>query len=79
MLELTGLELRVAAACGAAQTLPKHEARALVARLDELVALLDRLAAAMTRNFGNLPQEGDVAPHSAAAAYGKGSGGRDRP
>ena len=80
MLELTGadgtgIDARIAAACRAAQSLPAAEARAMVDRLGHLVALLDRLAAELVHNFGDLPQEPD--PRAAAEAYGKGSGARD--
>jgi hypothetical protein len=80
MLELTGsdgmsIDARIEAACRAAQALPAAEAQAMVARLGHLVALLDRLAAELVHNFGDIPQEPD--PRAAAEAYGKGSGGRD--
>ena len=76
MLELTGLDARIAAACAAAQTLPSAEARVITERLGQLVALLDRLAATLAKNFGHLPRDADVLPQNAAAAYGKGSGDR---
>jgi hypothetical protein len=76
MLELTGLDARIAAACTAAQALPAAEARVITERLGRLVALLDRLAATLAKNFGNLPREADVSPQDAAVAYGKGSGDR---
>jgi hypothetical protein len=80
MLELTGadgtgIDGRIAAACRAVQALPAPEAQAMVDRLGHLVALLDRLAAELVHNFGDLPQEPD--PRAAAEAYGKGSGARD--
>ena len=76
MLELTGLDRRVAAACAAVQALPAAEAHAITARLGQLVGLLDRLAAALAKNFGHLPGETEISPQDAAAAYGKGSGDR---
>jgi hypothetical protein len=75
MLELSGIDGRIEAACRAAQALPAPEAQAMVDRLGHLVGLLDRLAAELVHNFGNIPQEPD--PRAAAEAYGKGSGGRD--
>jgi hypothetical protein len=75
MLELSGIDERIEAACRAAQALPAPEAQAMVERLGHLVALLDRLAAELVHNFGNIPQDPD--PRAAAEAYGKGSGGRD--
>jgi hypothetical protein len=76
MLELAGIEARVAAACRAAQALPGPDARGLVDRLGHLVALLDRLAAELVHHFGNLPKEAETSPRVAADAYGKGSGGQ---
>jgi len=76
MLELNGLEARVERACRDAQSLEPAEARAMVTRLGELVGLLDRLAAALVQNFGNIPQDAETTPRTAAEAYGKGSGGR---
>jgi len=71
MLELTGFDARIVAACQAAQALPGPAAKAMVDRLGQLVGLLDRLAAELVHHFGNIPQEAD--PRTAAQAYGKGS------
>ncbi|MEJ0067786.1 MAG: hypothetical protein WDO24_02515 [Pseudomonadota bacterium] len=56
MLELSGIDARVAAACQVAQSLPAPEAEALVDRLGHLVGLLDRLAAELVHQFGNIPK-----------------------
>jgi len=79
MLELSGIDARVAAACQAAQALAAPEAQPLVDRLGRLVGLLDRLAAELVHQFGDIPKDAaaDVPPKIAAEAYGKGSGGRD--
>jgi hypothetical protein len=77
MLELTGIDARIEAACRAAQALPSLQAHAMVDRLGHLVGLLDRLAGALKQHFGNLPKDAETSPRVAADAYGKGSGGRD--
>jgi hypothetical protein len=78
MLELSGIDGRVAAACQATQALAAPDAQALVDRLGRLVGLLDRLAAELVHQFGDIPKDAaaDVPPKIAAEAYGKGSGGR---
>jgi hypothetical protein len=77
LLELAGIDGRVAAACQAAQSLPAPQAQALVDRLGQLVGLLDRLAAELVHQFGEIGKETvDTPPQLAAEAYGKGSGGR---
>jgi len=76
MLDLTGIDARVAVACRAAQALPSSEARALVDQLGQLVAQLDRLAAELVHQFGNLPKDAEVLPQAAAEAYGKSPGGQ---
>ena len=78
MLELSGIDARVAAACQAAQALAAPDAQALVDRLGHLVGLLDRLSAELVHQFGDIPKDAaDVPPKIAAEAYGKGSSGRD--
>ena len=76
MLDLAGIDARVAVACQVAQALPPAEARGLVERLGHLVALLDRLAAELLHQFGNLPKEAETPPQVAASAYGKTAGGQ---
>jgi hypothetical protein len=76
MLELGGIDARVEVACRAAQALPPAEAQELVERLGHLVALLDRLAAELLHQFGNLPKDAETPPQVAAGAYGKTAGGQ---
>lgn len=77
MIELTGIDQRIEAACRAAQALPPAQAKVLVDRLGQLVGLLDRLAAELLHHFGNLPKDTDTTlPRVAADAYGKSSGGQ---
>lgn len=88
LIDLAGLEERVAHLCLAAEALPRGEARTLLGPLGDLVAALAPLAAALTDQQAR--QEEAIAaalagrddPHTArqraAAAYGR-SGGPSAP
>ncbi|MBK1841523.1 hypothetical protein JHL17_29395 [Azospirillum sp. YIM B02556] len=81
LIDLAGLEDRVARLCLAAETLPRGEARTLLGPLGDLVAALGPLAAALTEH--QVRREETIAaalagrddPHTArqraAAAYGR--------
>lgn len=78
LIDLAGLEDRVAALCAAAESLPRPEARALLGPLGDLVAALDPLAAALKTQYAarDAALEGRDDPHTArqraAAAYRRG-------
>lgn len=76
-VDLGGLDARVADLCTAAATLPAAEARAQLTGLEHMLAALDDLAGALTRQRDTLAAaaEGRNDPHTArqraAAAYGR--------
>ncbi|SMH60397.1 hypothetical protein [Azospirillum agricola] len=78
LIDLAGLEERVAALCAAAESLPRAEAQALLGPLGDLVAALDPLAAALKTQHAtrDAALDGRDDPHTArqraAAAYGRG-------
>lgn len=76
-VDLAGLDARVAELCAAASTLPPPQARAQLAALERMLAALDGLTGALTRQRDTLAAaaEGRNDPHTArqraAAAYGR--------
>lgn len=76
-VDLAGLDARVAELCAAAAALPPPHARAQLPALDRMLAALDGLAGALTRQRDTLAAaaEGRHDPHTArrraAAAYGR--------
>lgn len=84
LIDLAGLEDRVAHLCLAAETLPRGEARTLLGPLGDLVAALGPLAAALTDQQKGREEAVAAAlagrddPHTArqraAAAYGRSAG-----
>lgn len=77
LVDLGGLEAAIQAMCHAAQKLPPAEAPATVSRLNDLVALLDRLAAELVHRSDALGDDTEATARLAADAYGKGTG-RDK-
>ncbi|WP_372398718.1 hypothetical protein ABMY26_18900 [Azospirillum sp. HJ39] len=81
LIDLAGLEDRVARLCAEAEGLPRGAARALLGPLGDLVAALDPLAAALTDQQAQREEaiaaalDGRDDPHTArrraAAAYGR--------
>ncbi|AWU93808.1 hypothetical protein [Azospirillum ramasamyi] len=81
LIDLAGLEERVARLCAEAESMPRGEARALLGPLGDLVAALDPLAACLTDQQARREQSiaaalsGRDDPHTArqraAAAYGR--------
>lgn len=78
VIDLAGLEERVATLCMAAESLPRSESQALLGPLGDLVAALDPLAAALKTQHAarDAALDGRDGPHTArqraAAAYGRG-------
>lgn len=78
LIDLAGLEDRVAALCATAESLPRSEARALLGPLGDLVAALDPLAAVLKSQYAvrDAALDGRDDPHTArqraVAAYGRG-------
>ncbi len=85
LIDLAGLEDRVAILCAAAESLPRSEARALLGPLGDLVAALDPLAAALKSQHTtrDAALDGRDDPHTArqraAAAYRRGPAGTTPP
>ena len=76
-VDLAGLDARVSELCAAASALPPASARAQLAALERMLAALDGLTHALTRQRDTLAAaaEGRSDPHTArqraAAAYGR--------
>lgn len=76
LVDLSGLEAAIQAMCHAAQQLPPGEAPATISRLNDLIALLDRLAAELVHRSDALGDDTEATARLAADAYGKGTGRR---
>lgn len=84
LIDLAGLEDRIARLCLAAEALPRSEARTLLGPLGDLVAALGPLAAALTDQQKGREEviaaalagrdDPHTARHRAAAAYGRSAG-----
>ncbi len=72
LVDLVGLEERVAALCAAVEALPGNEGQALLAELEAIIRALDGLAATLTSQRAQLDgEETHSARQRAATVYGR--------
>lgn len=72
LVDLAGLDARVAALCAAAEALPRGEGRALLDDLQSLIAALDALSATLSRQSAlTAGAETHTARQRAAVVYGR--------
>ncbi len=72
MIDLSGLDARVATLCEAAEALPREQGRALLPDLEAMIAALNALAATLSRQRDLAAgTETHTARQRAAAVYGR--------
>ena len=72
LIDLSGLDARVAALCTVAEALPRDEGRALLPNLEAMIAALNALAATLSRQRDlSDGAETHAARQRAAAVYGR--------
>ena len=69
LVDLAAMHSRIDHVCAAISTLPKGKVQPLAAKLENLLAELDRLSAGLNERFGELPIMPSHSANTATAAY----------